>query len=222
MIVLVTGASSGFGAAIARKFVREGHQVIAAARRTDRLAALAAELGPALLTVELDVTHKASIDQLLTALPAEWQSIDVLVNNAGLALGLEGAHVTGVGGLLRQAVHGGDGVGSVVARPGEVAHVEVGGFSTHGGTQRVEVVTVVGAGDHVLAQQRVVPRAVVVGRQAHQLGGVARRPLRVRLGLEVRNLLDQRTIEDPIGNPLPGRMVMVTLRAGSTPTQGTP
>ena len=44
----------------------------------------------------------------------------------------------------------------------------------------------------------------------------------LRLGLEVRNLLDRRTVEDPIGNPLPGRMVMVTLRAGSTPTQGTP
>lgn len=92
MIVLVTGASSGFGAGIARKFVREGHRVIAAARRTDRLAALAAELGPALLPVELDVTRKESIDQMLASLPRDWQIIDVLVNNAGLALGLEPAH----------------------------------------------------------------------------------------------------------------------------------
>ena len=92
MIVLVTGASSGFGAGIARKFVREGHRVIAAARRTDRLAALAAELGPALLPAELDVTRKESIDRMLAALPADWQAIDVLVNNAGLALGLEPAH----------------------------------------------------------------------------------------------------------------------------------
>lgn len=92
MIVLVTGASSGFGAGIARKFVREGHRVIAAARRTDRLAALAAELGPALLPVALDVTHKDAIDLMLATLPAEWQAIDVLVNNAGLALGLEPAH----------------------------------------------------------------------------------------------------------------------------------
>ena len=92
MIVLVTGASSGFGAGIARRFVREGHRVIAAARRTDRLAALAAELGPELLPVELDVTHKESIDRMLDGLPADWQAIDVLVNNAGLALGLELAH----------------------------------------------------------------------------------------------------------------------------------
>ncbi len=92
MIVLVTGASSGFGAGIARKFVQTGHRVIAAARRTDRLAALAAELGDKLLPVELDVTRQASIDTMLAALPADWQAIDVLVNNAGLALGLEPAH----------------------------------------------------------------------------------------------------------------------------------
>ncbi len=92
MIVLVTGASSGFGAGIARKFVRAGHRVIAAARRTDRLAALGAELGEKLLPVELDVTRQASIDAMLAALPADWQAIDVLVNNAGLALGLEPAH----------------------------------------------------------------------------------------------------------------------------------
>ena len=92
MIVLVTGASSGFGAGIARKFVQTGHRVIAAARRTDRLAALAAELGDRLLPVELDVTRQASIDGMLAALPTDWQAIDVLVNNAGLALGLEPAH----------------------------------------------------------------------------------------------------------------------------------
>ena len=92
MIVLITGASAGFGAEMARKFVGQGHQVIAAARRTDRLSALAAELGSALLPIELDVTSKASIDQALAALPAAWQQIDVLVNNAGLALGLEPAH----------------------------------------------------------------------------------------------------------------------------------
>ncbi len=93
MIVLVTGASSGFGEEIARKFVREGHKVIAAARRVDRLAALQAELGANLLPVELDVTHQASITQVLADLPAAWKSIDVLVNNAGLALGTEPAHL---------------------------------------------------------------------------------------------------------------------------------
>ncbi len=92
MIVLVTGASSGFGAGIARKFVHAGHRVIAAARRTDRLAALGAELGDKLLPVALDVTRQDSIDAMLAGLPADWQAIDVLVNNAGLALGLEPAH----------------------------------------------------------------------------------------------------------------------------------
>ncbi len=96
MIVLVTGASSGFGAGIARKFALAGHRVIAAARRTDRLAALAAELNASqpgcMLPVELDVTQQASIDTMLAGLPADWQTIDVLVNNAGLALGLEPAH----------------------------------------------------------------------------------------------------------------------------------
>ncbi|MBC3860538.1 SDR family NAD(P)-dependent oxidoreductase [Undibacterium jejuense] len=93
MIVLVTGASSGFGEEIARKFVREGHKVIAAARRVDRLAALQAELGENLMPVELDVTHKASITKVLAELPATWKNIDVLVNNAGLALGTEPAHL---------------------------------------------------------------------------------------------------------------------------------
>jgi NADP-dependent 3-hydroxy acid dehydrogenase YdfG len=92
MIVMITGASAGFGAAMARKFVQTGHKVIAAARRTERLDALAKELGKNLLPVALDVTEKSSIDHALASLPADWQDIDVLINNAGLALGLEPAH----------------------------------------------------------------------------------------------------------------------------------
>lgn len=92
MIVMITGASAGFGAAMARKFVRSGHKVIAAARRTDRLDGLAGELGQNLLPVQMDVASKTSIDQALGSLPADWQDIDVLINNAGLALGLEPAH----------------------------------------------------------------------------------------------------------------------------------
>ena len=91
MNVFITGASSGFGAAMARKFVRNGHRVIAAARRTERLEELAAELAPQVLPVVMDVTSKASITAALAALPAEWQPIDVLINNAGLALGTEPA-----------------------------------------------------------------------------------------------------------------------------------
>lgn len=93
MIVLITGASSGFGEEMARKFVRHGHKVIAAARRADRLAGLQKELGPALLPVTMDVTEKASVTQALADLSAEWQQIDVLINNAGLALGTEPAHL---------------------------------------------------------------------------------------------------------------------------------
>ncbi|MFC7297219.1 SDR family NAD(P)-dependent oxidoreductase [Herminiimonas aquatilis] len=88
MIVLITGASSGFGAEMARKFVQQGHKVIATGRRTDRLADLAAELGSAVLTVAMDVTDKHSITAALASLPPEWQEIDVLINNAGLALGV--------------------------------------------------------------------------------------------------------------------------------------
>ncbi len=91
MIVFITGASAGFGAAMARQFVAAGHRVIASARRVDKLAALQAELGPSLLPVALDVTDRAAIAAVIAALPADWAAIDVLVNNAGLALGLEPA-----------------------------------------------------------------------------------------------------------------------------------
>lgn len=91
MIVFVTGASAGFGAAIARAFVKGGHRVVAAARRRDRLDALSAELGDKLLPFELDVRDSAAVAAAPAALPAEFAAIDVLVNNAGLALGLEPA-----------------------------------------------------------------------------------------------------------------------------------
>ena len=91
MIVLVTGASSGFGAEMARTFVKHGHKVIACARRTERLAALAQELGPSLLALELDVCDNDAITRNLATLPNEWQAIEVLINNAGLALGIEPA-----------------------------------------------------------------------------------------------------------------------------------
>ncbi len=92
MIVLITGATSGFGAEMARKFIKTGHKVIATGRRKDRLDDLATELGAALLPIEMDVTDKASIKNALSALSSSWQEIDVLINNAGLALGIEPAH----------------------------------------------------------------------------------------------------------------------------------
>jgi len=89
MIALVTGATSGFGAEIARRFVREGHRVIAAGRRMDRLEALTTELGDALYPVLLDVRERDAVFAAIEALPESWSAIDVLVNNAGLALGLD-------------------------------------------------------------------------------------------------------------------------------------
>lgn len=92
MIVLITGATSGFGAEMARKFVQNGHKVIATGRRQERLDGLATELGAALLPVVMDVRDKNSIRQMLDALSTEWRDVDVLINNAGLALGIEPAH----------------------------------------------------------------------------------------------------------------------------------
>lgn len=89
---MVTGASSGFGEAIVRRFAAEGWQVVAAARRLDRLRALAGELGAAVVPVELDVRDRAAVDATVAALPADVADVDVLVNNAGLALGLEPAN----------------------------------------------------------------------------------------------------------------------------------
>lgn len=91
MIVFVTGASAGFGAAIARRFVKDGHRVVATARRLERLQALADELGEALLPLELDVRDRAAVAAVPDALPPGFAEIDLLVNNAGLALGLEPA-----------------------------------------------------------------------------------------------------------------------------------
>jgi len=92
MIVFITGASAGFGAEMARVFVSHGHRVILAARRTDRIAELARELGEAALAVTLDVTSRSAIADTLAGLPPEWQQIDVLINNAGLALNTAPAH----------------------------------------------------------------------------------------------------------------------------------
>jgi len=89
--ILVTGATAGFGAAFSRRFVADGHRVIATGRRVDRLAGLAEELGENLLPAKLDVTDAAAVAGFLETLPETWREIDVLINNAGLALGLSPA-----------------------------------------------------------------------------------------------------------------------------------
>jgi 3-hydroxy acid dehydrogenase / malonic semialdehyde reductase len=101
LTAFVTGASAGFGTAIARRFVREGHRVIAAARRTDRLRALRDELGNWLHPLALDVTDASAIAALPDSLPPGWREVDVLVNNAGLALGLDPAYRASVEELDR-------------------------------------------------------------------------------------------------------------------------
>jgi 3-hydroxy acid dehydrogenase / malonic semialdehyde reductase len=90
--VFITGASSGFGAAAARRFAARGDRIVAAARRTERLRSLADELGPdVLLALTLDVRDRSSIERAAASLPQDFAEVDILVNNAGLALGLEPA-----------------------------------------------------------------------------------------------------------------------------------
>ena len=91
MNVLITGASAGFGKALAERLVANGHRVIGCARRLDKLNALADTLGEAFLPVVMDVSDTATIPQIIADLPANFSQIDVLVNNAGLALGTEPA-----------------------------------------------------------------------------------------------------------------------------------
>jgi 3-hydroxy acid dehydrogenase/malonic semialdehyde reductase len=92
MIVLVTGATAGFGLTIARRFAADGARIIAAGRRQDRLEALKAELGAGVVhPLPLDVADRAAVAAAIAGLPAELAAIDLLVNNAGLARGLEPA-----------------------------------------------------------------------------------------------------------------------------------
>jgi len=91
-VALVTGASSGFGAATVRRFLDMGARVVAAARRGDRLKELARAGADRLLPLVLDVRDRKAVQAAVAGLPAPFAAVDVLVNNAGLALGLEPAH----------------------------------------------------------------------------------------------------------------------------------
>lgn len=92
-IVLITGASSGFGAACARRFARDGDALVLGARRVERLQRLQAELEAhcPVHVGALDVREAASVDAFLSGLPEGFRDVAVLVNNAGLALGMDPA-----------------------------------------------------------------------------------------------------------------------------------
>lgn len=95
-IVLITGASSGIGAATAKLFAEQGAKLILAARRVDRLEQLAAPLqetyGTATYPIALDVRDRLQVETAIAALPPEWAAVDILVNNAGLSRGLHKLH----------------------------------------------------------------------------------------------------------------------------------
>ena len=94
--VFITGASSGIGAACATAFARAGARLLLWARRSERLDALAdalrSEYGSEVHTQLVDVRDRDAVERALAELPAPWQTIDVLVNNAGLSRGLEPVH----------------------------------------------------------------------------------------------------------------------------------
>jgi len=90
-IALVTGATAGFGSAICRTLLNDGYLVIGTGRRHERLAQLKQEYGQHFLPLAFDIADRNATETALKSLPPEWQAIDLLVNNAGLALGLESA-----------------------------------------------------------------------------------------------------------------------------------
>lgn len=91
--VCITGATAGFGRACAERFAAEGWRLIVTGRRTERLNELTRQLDTVPVhAVTLDVRHLEEVEVMARNLPEEFRTIDVLVNNAGLALGLEGAH----------------------------------------------------------------------------------------------------------------------------------
>ncbi len=88
-IALITGATSGIGRATAERFAQAGYRLILTGRRAERLAKLEAELATDVLTLAFDVRERETVKRVLLELPNDWQTIDLLVNNAGLARGKE-------------------------------------------------------------------------------------------------------------------------------------
>ena len=96
-ITMITGATSGIGRATARILAQDGHHLILTGRRRERLEALRDELTRDypkrhVLTLTFDVRRRDAVDEAIASLPENWRAIDTLVNNAGLAVGLEPLH----------------------------------------------------------------------------------------------------------------------------------
>jgi NADP-dependent 3-hydroxy acid dehydrogenase YdfG len=91
-IIMVTGATAGFGKAIAVRFARNGYNIIITGRRKERLDELEKELLSLgkikVLSLNFDVRRQSDVSSVIDNLPAEWKNIDILVNNAGLAVGM--------------------------------------------------------------------------------------------------------------------------------------
>jgi NADP-dependent 3-hydroxy acid dehydrogenase YdfG len=112
-IVFITGATSGIGAACASKFAAAGYQLIITGRRSERLAALKLavkqKFNSKVLALHFDVQDKVAVEAAVASLPEEWQAIDILINNAGLAAGrdsFEDASIDDWETMLNTNVHG--------------------------------------------------------------------------------------------------------------------
>lgn len=140
--ILVTGASSGIGAAMARLFAREGARLVLCARRQERLERMAEEIRAAhdadVLVHAIDVRDRKAVEGLLQRLPEDWREVDVLVNNAGLSRGLEpfprndpedwdemiSTNISGLLHMTRQVLPG-----MIARRRGDI--VNIGSTSSH-------------------------------------------------------------------------------------------
>ena len=87
-IIFITGATAGFGLACVKLFIKNGAKVIATGRREDRLAELQKEFGDNIHVIKLDVRDKVAVKTAIEKLPEKFSEVDILINNAGLALGL--------------------------------------------------------------------------------------------------------------------------------------
>src|SRR5581483_5649767 len=91
LTVFVTGATAGFGEAVCRRFAEAGSRVIATGRRKDRLETLKKKIGERCHIAALDVSKRKDVDAVVASLPAEFKNVNVVIANAGLALGLQPA-----------------------------------------------------------------------------------------------------------------------------------